>query len=114
MNLDSTGSQNLMLDEFLIIEEDKETGTFSIREANVGETGDQIEKKQLAQQYLEQLENSDKFDDLCGKLFENLYFVDELADEIKHNYYKCKSELLEWESICQDLEPALGQDNLDS
>jgi len=64
LTLDSTGSQNLMLDEFLIIEEDPNQNAYTIREANVGESGNQIEKKKLAQVYLEQLEDSDKFDNL--------------------------------------------------
>jgi hypothetical protein len=57
-----------MLDEFLIIEEDKENGGYTIREANINEGGGHYEKKQIAKMYLEQLENSNQFDELCSKL----------------------------------------------
>lgn len=57
-----------MLDEFLILEEDKENGGYTIREANINEGSGHYEKKQIAKMYLEQLENSNQFDELCGKL----------------------------------------------
>lgn len=64
--IDSTGSQNLMMDEMLIIEEKRvdEIDTCIIRQANLGETCNQSEKKQLLQFYLNQLEISQKFKDV--------------------------------------------------
>lgn len=60
-----------MLDEMLIIEEQQiDMGdTCIIRQANLGETCNQSEKKQLAKFYLEQLEVSQRFQDVCSKSF---------------------------------------------
>jgi hypothetical protein len=112
--IDSTGSQNLMMDEMLIIEEKRvdEIDTCIIRQANLGETCNQSEKKQLLQFYLNQLEISQKFKDVWGNLSIN-YCVEDLSEEIEYNFYKCKSELLEWENIWEDLNPVLQQDKIE-
>lgn len=63
-SLDSTGSQNLMLDEFLLLEKDKNGEFELVRGSNLGDTSSQIEKKKLAKMYLDQLEQSNNFDEL--------------------------------------------------
>ena len=92
-----------MLDEFLLFEESEDKEIWQIKMENLGETYNQVERKKLAKKYLDQLENS-----------ESNFILEELADEMKHNYFKWKSELLEWESIWEDLELMLSNDNLDS
>mmetsp|Transcript_32053 Transcript_32053/g.31444 ORF Transcript_32053/g.31444 Transcript_32053/m.31444 type:complete len:284 (-) Transcript_32053:2858-3709(-) len=101
---DSTGSQNLMLDDSLLIEEDPETGEFIFSRKLNSEITNKAEVERLSQKYLKQLEESKEFG----------MYTQELADEIKFSYYEGKSELLEWEAVCKDLEPHLSKDNLDA
>lgn len=65
--LDSTGSQNLMVDEFLTIKENNGE-MIMVREANFGEKWNQRDRLQVAREYLNQLEQTDRFDELWSIL----------------------------------------------